>query len=424
MESIRILRIIARLNIGGPAIQAVCLSEALSTGPYRSLLVCGKVSPHEGDMSYLATSRGVEPLFLRGLGREISLFDDLRSFFILRRIVRRFKPDIVHTHTAKAGTLGRLAGLSVNLFRGGRRSIRLVHTFHGHVFKGYFSAAKTLLFILIERLLARFTDCIVAISSTQKREICEKYRIASAHRVQVIPLGFDLENFLDVSRYRTKAREEILRFEHREVFLVGMVGRLTPIKNHRMLLEAVRELDALSHSHLFRFLVVGDGEMREELEALARTLHVDHLVSFLGWRRDMPRTYAAMDVVVLTSNNEGTPVTLIEAMAAGVPVVATCVGGVPDLLGAAGGLPSRGYGLADYGIVIRPGDAAGLAEALLHVKENRDATLQTCARAREHVLAGYTEERLVRDLDALYRGLMGVRGRTMTGAGREGVHGA
>ncbi|MBN1105611.1 MAG: glycosyltransferase [Deltaproteobacteria bacterium] len=406
LEPIRILRIIARLNIGGPAIQAALLTEALSKGPYRTLLVCGKVGVHEGDMSYLATSKGIGRRVLSGLGREISLLDDFRSFLHLRRVIKDFNPHIIHTHTAKAGTLGRIAGMSLNLLRGRKRRIRLVHTFHGHVFSGYFSPMKTLIFIWIERCLSKFTDRIVVISPLQRFDICERYRIAHAHRVQVIPLGFDLTGYRDAGRYRERARKEYLESASGDILIVGIIGRLTSIKNHRMLLDAARNLRERGQGDSFRFLVVGDGELREDLAAYAKNLGVEDSVSFVGWQRDMPRIYGAMDVVALTSRNEGTPVTLIEAMAAGIPVVATSVGGVPDLLGKSGSSAPGGYRAAQRGILVQPGDASALADAFLFIREKREQVRSMSSRARVYALSRYDQERLVKDIAALYSGIL------------------
>ncbi|MCU0594570.1 MAG: glycosyltransferase [Desulfobacterota bacterium] len=394
-EPIRILRIIARLNIGGPAIQAVTLSDLLSRGRFRTRLVCGQVGAHEGDMSYLATSRNVDPLVLPSLGREISALDDLRSFSELRKVIGEFHPHIIHTHTAKAGTLGRLAGISVNAQRIFGRKIRLVHTFHGHVFHSYFSPRKTRVFMAIERFLARFTDRIIVISATQKKDICDRYRITDPHRVQVVPLGFDLSGF-----------ERLGPPPSQGVFSVGIVGRLAPVKNHRMLFDAVRILKERGEDQSFRFFVVGDGELRETLTKEAAALGIEKSVAFSGWQREMPDVYRKLDAVVLTSFNEGTPVSLIEAMAAARPVLATEVGGVGDLMGEIDTESGEGYKLARHGILVPSEDSRALAEALLFAARERGLTAAMAQRAREHVLQTYSLERLVADMTALYDGLL------------------
>jgi glycosyltransferase involved in cell wall biosynthesis len=421
-EPIRILRVIARLNIGGPAIQAVTLSDLLSKGRFRTRLVCGQVGAHEGDMSYLASSRQVDPVVLPSLGREISALDDLRSFSELRKIIGEFKPHLIHTHTAKAGTLGRLAGISMNAQRIFGRRIRLVHTFHGHVFHSYFSPLKTWAFMKIERFLARFTDRIIVISATQEKDICERYRIAHPRQVQVVPLGFDLSGF-----------EKLGPPPSQRIFSVGIIGRLTAVKNHRMLFEAVRILKDQGKDHPFNFFVVGDGEFRETLTREAAALGIEKKVVFTGWQKEMPEVYGKLDAVVLTSLNEGTPVSLIEAMAGARPVIATDVGGVRDLMGeidpstalqsGSGSTRSErraeargsgwvdtetgeGYKLARHGILVPSGDSQAMAKALLFAVTHRTLTIEMAERARKHVLQTYSLERLVGDMTALYEGLV------------------
>jgi glycosyltransferase involved in cell wall biosynthesis len=390
--------LISRLNIGGPAVHAVALSTLFSEGRYRSLLVCGRVGVHEGDMSYLAASKGVKPAFVPALGRNISIGDDLESFAQVRHIIRKFNPHIIHTHTAKAGTVGRLGGWSLNLARGSRQRIKLVHTFHGHVFHDYFGPLKTMFFIQIERLLARFTDRIVVISPSQEEDICNTYRIASPSRVRVVPLGFDL------SRYRAESKFQ--ETENRGPYVVGIVGRLTHVKNHRLLLEAARDLKDHAGDQDFKFLVVGDGELRMQLVKYAKTLGVEQSFVFTGWKKDMPFIYGMMDAVVLTSLNEGTPVTLIEAMAAGKPVIATDVGGVRDLLGRAERPAHEGFNLAQHGILVPSGNRKILTEAILFSSQNRALMHQKGKKARDFVLQECSLERMTKELDGLYRELV------------------
>lgn len=401
-ENIRILRIIARLNIGGPAIQALSLTHAFSFGPYETFLVCGNVGPHEGDMSYLAEQKGVKPYLIPELGREISPFTDLKALRGLREIIKTFRPHIIHTHTAKAGTLGRLAGGSFNLLKGNRQKIKLVHTFHGHVFHRYFGSMKTVFFICIERLLGRFTDRIIVISPLQKRDICERFQIVRSGKVRVIPLGFDLSDFLLPKGDRNNIRKKFFPDVSNEILVVGIVGRLTPIKNHRMFLDAVRWLKDKGKSDCFRFLIIGDGELREELIQYSHSLGVEDLVFFGGWQRDMPSLYRAMDISVLTSLNEGTPVTLIEAMAAGRPVIATEVGGVCDLMGEVDSKNYQGYKLAQNGILIPSGKAENLGKALLFLTGNRHISKNISENGRRAALARFSMERLVRDMELLY----------------------
>ncbi len=404
---IRILRIIARLNIGGPAIQAVFLTRFFSNAHYQTMLVCGKVDSSEGDMGYLAKEKGVTPHYIPELGREISLYSDLKAFITLRRIIKRFDPHIVHTHTAKAGSLGRLAVLSLLILPRRRyRRIKLIHTFHGHVFHSYFNTIKTSVFVRIERFLSKFTDRIITISPLQKKDICHKYRIANPKKVSVIPLGFDLARFSGRDNDGEK-RTRYLSHGSDSVLLVGIIGRLTHVKNHRMFLNAVKHLESLGKGHFFKFLIVGDGVLKQELIGHSAKLGISESVSFIGWQRDMPSIYNALDIVVITSLNEGTPVTLIEAMAAGKPVIATDVGGVRDLFpGIDGKKHPKGYELTRNGILIPSGKSTILANALLYILENQETAFKMSQHARDFVLKRYSMQRLVNDMESLYSKLI------------------
>jgi glycosyltransferase involved in cell wall biosynthesis len=375
-KPIRILRIIARLNVGGPAIQAISLTSELSSDNYQSMLVCGNVSSYEGDMAYLAAERGVQPLAVPELGREISMVNDWKAFLALRKIIKRFKPHIIHTHTAKAGTLGRLAALSVNLSFRAKTRIRVVHTFHGHIFHSYFNLLKTFIFIQIERLLAKFTDRIVAISELQKKDICDRFRVAKRDKVSVIQLGFDLSGFNDCEKYRKIVRQKYLAYELKETFLVGAIGRLTLVKNHSLLLNALKCINDQGKGDSFKFLIVGDGELRTD------------------------------DAVVITSKNEGTPVTLIEAMASGKPIVATDVGGVRDLLGGSKRETHGAFEVARNGILVPPGDAKTFADALLFIQENREICARMVSNSKDFAVEQYSIKRLLDDIKSLYDDLM------------------
>jgi len=399
---VRILRMIARLNIGGPAIQAVTLSKDLSPDRYETLLLCGRVGPFEGDMSYLAEEKGVAPVFLPELGREISPWKDFLGLLKVREQIKKFHPHIIHTHTAKAGFLGRLAALSVNLGRRADQRILTVHTFHGHVFHGYFSPRKTRLFIRIERFLAKHTDRIIAISPQQKTDLCDQYRIVEQEKVMVLPLGFDLSPFKGHSTARRVGSSADAAPLSQNVFVLGIIGRLTPIKNHVMLFKALGHLSDQGRLGGLRVAVIGDGELRAQLEGEARRLAPQDAIVFEGWRKNMPRVYEALDGVVLTSVNEGTPVTVIEAMASARPVIATHVGGVGDLLGPIRETDPSGFHLTERGILVPPGHSQALAAAILYVKKNRETMAEAALRARGFVLRRYSMERLLKDMDLLY----------------------
>jgi glycosyltransferase involved in cell wall biosynthesis len=385
MRPVKILRVIARLNIGGPAIQAIELSARLGYGAFETVLVSGVESPVEGNMLDLAARRGVRPVVLPGLGRSIRPGRDAATLVRLYRLIRRERPDIVHTHTAKAGTLGRLAARLA-------RVPVVVHTFHGHVFRGYFSRPSTAAFIRIERFLGRFTDRIITLSPGLKVDLAG-LGIAPPEKIAVIPLGFDLAPFLTSAG--TEFRRELGVAD--EAKLVGIVGRLTPVKNHRLFLDVAARL-AAARPDVF-FVIVGDGELRRDLEKETVRLGLSKRTYFTGWRSDMPRVYSALDVVVLTSRNEGTPVTLIEAMAAGKPVVASRVGGVPDLIG-----PS------DNGILADPSDASGFVGPLQSLIDDAALAEKMGEAGRRRVVKAYAIDRLVRDVTGLYLSLLRDKG--------------
>jgi glycosyltransferase involved in cell wall biosynthesis len=330
----------------------------------------------------------------------------MKSLMALRRIIKQFEPHIIHTHTAKAGTLGRLAGLTCNFIRGSNVKIRMVHTFHGHIFHSYFGSLKTRLFIQIERFLSRFTDRIVVISPLQRQDICSRFGIAPPEKVRIIPLGFDLSGFEGRDDRRKEIRERYMLQEGQSVLLVGIIGRLTQVKNHRLLLEAAKCLKTMGKGKHFKFLVVGDGELRQELITYARELGIQNAVIFAGWQKDMPAIYDALDIVVLTSLNEGTPVSLIEAMAHARPVVATDVGGVRDLMGVIDEESKAGYTLAQHGILVSSGDGEGLARALCFLHEKREVSEKMAQRGREFVRNRYSQERLVKDIKSLYKEIL------------------
>jgi glycosyltransferase involved in cell wall biosynthesis len=405
-EPIRILRIIARLNIGGPAIQAISLSDSLSRDGYKTLLVSGKVAPHEGDMAYFAEERGVRPVILRKMGREIAPLGDVQSLMDLRKIIKQFRPQIIHTHTAKAGTLGRLAGMSFNLIRSPNIKMRMIHTFHGHIFHSYFGSLRTRLFIRIERILSKFTSKIIVISPLQQDDICRRYRIAPPEKVRIIPLGFDLSDFEGREDRRRETREKYMLQEGQSVTLVGIIGRLTDVKNHRVLLEAAKCLKDMGKSERFKFLIVGDGELREDLIMYASELGVQNSIIFAGWQKNMSSIYQALDIVALTSLNEGTPVSLIEAMASERPVVATDVGGVRDLMGFIDEESEEGYKLAQHGILVPSGDGEVLARALSFLHENRKASNEMAELGKKFVLNHYSLQRLVKDIKSLYKEIL------------------
>jgi glycosyltransferase involved in cell wall biosynthesis len=412
----KILRIIARLNVGGPARHVVWLTQGLKPEGYETLLVAGVVPPGEDDMSYIAAAAGVQPFTLPEMSREISLKDAV-TIWKLFRLMRRERPDIVHTHTAKAGTVGRVAGLMYRWLTpaallGQPRRGSFVHTYHGHVFHSYYGRLKTRLFLGIERFLARFaTDRIIVISEQQRREINEVFRVGRREQFAIIPLGIDMSVFALWQSRQTRLRAELNADD--DQVLVGIVGRLTEIKNHRLFLQAaaISNLLKKDNASKVRFVIIGDGNLRSDLEEQAKSLRLSEDVSFLGTRNDPEDFYPALDIVALTSLNEGTPLTLIEAMANARPVIATSVGGVVDLLGAA--IPDArpdvrkdervGYQLCERGVSVVSGDPDGFGRGLARLIEDRKLRTEMGARGLEFVTEKYAKERLLRDVSQLYR---------------------
>ncbi len=380
---IRILRIITRLNVGGPALHATLLTKRLDPTRYESWLVAGREEPWEGN--YLELYGHFLPglITIPDLGREIRGWADLRAFGHLVRLMREFRPHIVHTHTAKAGFLGRLAARTSGV-------PVVVHTYHGHVLRGYFSPAQTRLLVLLERFLARHTDRLIAVSERVRQELLE-LGIGREERFSVVPLGLELERLLSCGTLQGGLRAEL--GVDSKAPLVGMVARLVPIKRHEWFFEAAARVKK-RHPQC-HFVLVGDGERRGELEGLANHLGLDGQVHFLGWRKDLERIYADLDLVVLSSANEGLPVSLIEAMAAAKPIVATRVGGVPDLV-------EEGQ----TGLLVPPKDPASLARAIEKLLDHPELCQTMGQKGREKVYPAFSSKRLLKDMDKLYTELL------------------
>jgi glycosyltransferase involved in cell wall biosynthesis len=385
-QRIRVLRVIARLNIGGPAIHATLLTERLDPTRYDSQLISGKEDPQEGNYLTLSDRSLSKLSVIPELRREIQGWSDLKALFRLIVLMREFRPHIVHTHTAKAGTLGRLAARLV-------RIPIVVHTYHGHVLHSYFSPIKTKLFLSIERRLARWTDRLLTVSEQVRSDLLTS-GVGRPECFTVMPLGLDLDPLLTCENLRGQLRTEI--GIPAEAPLVGIVARLVPIKRHEWFLEAAAQV--VQEFPTCQFLLVGDGERHQELRALVGQFHLDGQVHFLGWRYDLARIYADLDVAALTSANEGLPVSLIEAMAAGRPVVSTRVGGVPDLVED-----------GKTGLLVPPDEPTALAEAICTLLSDpqRGQMMGQAGRARVH--PSFSAARLLDDMDQLYTELVAQR---------------
>jgi glycosyltransferase involved in cell wall biosynthesis len=406
----RILRIIARLNVGGPARHVVVQTRDLQDDDFQSWLIAGSVPDGEEGMNYLAEQSGVTPIYIPEMSRELSL-KDIVSLFKVFSEVRRIKPDILHTHTAKAGAVGRIAGLmyrwlTPSALLGRPRKIKIVHTFHGHVFHSYYGRAKTQIFITIERVLARLaTDKIVVISDQQLDEIHNTYKIGRREQFKVIPLGIDLGPYEKKGDPDGEIRSEIGVDD--ADFLVGFVGRLTEIKNVPLLLNAAKKLGSRGRGkrHNFKFIIVGEGHLRESLEEQAKDMGLRDTVAFLGNRTDTENIYHALDAVALTSLNEGTPLSLIEAMASGKAVISTSVGGVVDLLGTKQ-REDNGFAVCERGIGTASNSVDGFVNGLLHLQKNDELRREMGFKARDFALSNFSKDRLVGDTKRLYNELL------------------
>ncbi len=391
-NKIRVLRIINRFNLGGPTYNVSYLTKYLEP-EYETLLVGGEKDESEADSDFIVKNLGIAPRIIHGMKRSLNPLNDYKAYKEIRKIIREFKPDIVHTHASKSGALGRLAAIK-------EKVPVIVHTFHGHVFHSYFSGFTTAIFKRIERYLAKRSTAIVAISEIQKTELCDVHKICPREKMEVIPLGFDLDRFQQNREEKRKAFRAKWNIADDDV-VISIIGRLVPVKNHKMFLESAFKI-LETRPNKIRFLIVGDGEMRTELEehvnylnSIAVTeLYRDQIV-FTSWIREVDAVLAGSEIIALTSWNEGTPVSLIEAHAASCPVVTTRAGGVEDIV-------KHG----ETGFVCDPGDVKTFTEHLEKLINNVDLRESMASRAKDQVLRNYSYQRLCADMKRLYTRLL------------------
>jgi glycosyltransferase involved in cell wall biosynthesis len=391
-EPIKVLRVIARLNVGGPALHVAYLTAGLADRGYETTLVAGTLARGEESMASVSEARGVRIETLPALHREIGPLRDARAILRLARLIREERPTILHTHTAKAGAVGRIAAL----LAGDARPPIVVHTFHGHVLRGYFNPVTTLGFRTLERWLARVTTVLIAVSP-EVRDDLVKLHVAPASKFAIVRLGIELDERTDVdSGARAETRRQLGIGE--DAFIVGWVGRMTAVKRTD---DVIRALRGLVERGVDAYLcLVGDGPDRDHLERYAHELGVVKRCLFVGYQDDVARFYSAIDALVLPSVNEGTPVSVMEALAAQRPVVATRVGGTPDVIR---------DGVDGY--LVEVGDANALSERLAGLANDPERRARMGAKGREQVLGRYAVERLVDDIDRLYRSLLDAHAR-------------
>jgi glycosyltransferase involved in cell wall biosynthesis len=386
-DRVKVLRVIARLNVGGPALHVAYLAEGLADRGYDTTLVAGSLARGEESMSQVAETRGARIVTLPHLARDISPLNDALAVFRLAGLIRRERPQILHTHTAKAGFVGRIAAL----LAGDARPPIVVHTFHGHVLRGYFNPFVTLGFRTLERWLASVTTKLIAVSP-EVRDDLVRLHVAPQEKFAVVRLGIELEQ-------RVGGGEDVRRETRRQLgvapdaFVVGWVGRMTAVKRTDDVLLAFRKL--VDRDVDAWLCLVGDGPDREHLERRAHELGIARRCLFVGYQDDVAPYYEAIDALLLPSGNEGTPVSVIEALAAGRPAVATRVGGVPDVV-------RDGVD----GFLVDVGDATSLADRLADLAREPARRAEMGRDGRERVLQRYAVDRLVDDVDALYRELL------------------
>ena len=382
----KILRIINRFNIGGPTYNATFLTRFLSED-YETLLVGGLPEPDEKDSLHIPESYHVHPQLIPSMQRNPNFKSDRRAYKELKKIIQEFQPDIVHTHAAKAGALGRKAAKACGV-------PVIVHTYHGHVFHSYFGKVKTRIYQQIERRLAKISTGIVAISPIQKHELSAVYHICEADKIEVIPLGFDLLPFqenLAEKRHLTREKYQLAAGE----IAVAIVGRLAPIKNHGLFLDVIEHL--AKEGIKATYFIVGDGSEREMIENRVKLLVEQyHLkIHLTSWITDIATFNAGMDVLCLTSSNEGTPVSLIEAQACNIPVISTDVGGVRDII-------SEG----ETGFVVPPNDVEKFAEKLKILLISKEIREKMSQNGWNHVKDKFHYTTLVKNMEAYYAKLL------------------
>lgn len=387
----RVLRILNRLAVGGPVLNACYLTKYMAP-QFDTLLVVGEKEDHEKSAEYLTDQLGIQYVTIKGMGRSINPASDYVAYREVKKLIRSYRPDIVHTHAAKPGAVGRLAAAS-------EKVPAIVHTFHGHVFHSYFNSAKTKFFINTERFLAKRSHAIVAISDQQRKELVMDFRIASSEKFRVIPLGFDLD------RFQTNQDEKKRRFRTEfnlaeDEIAIGIIGRLVPVKNHYLFLKAVKHV--FDHtSKKVKAFIIGDGETRKDLENVATEVGIrfstensaEHLhpLVFTSWRSDVDVINAGLDIICLTSYNEGTPVSLIEAQAANKPIVSTRVGGIADVVAE-----------GETALLSDVHDTEKFSGDLLMLVEDDELRKRLGYKSHEHVMERFSYQRLVKDMSQLY----------------------
>jgi glycosyltransferase involved in cell wall biosynthesis len=390
----KVLRIINRLNLGGPTYNAANLTKYME-GDFETLLVAGMNDETEQSSVFILDKMGLKPVYIKEMYRELNPFRDYKAYFKLRKIIKEFKPDIVHTHAAKAGAVGRLAAYHAGV-------PIIVHTFHGHVFHSYFGKLKTKIFLEIERYLAKKSTAIVALSEIQRDELVNDFKIAPKEKFHIIPLGFDLHRFTEKQAEKRKSFREQYNIDDDEI-AIGIVGRLVPVKNHSLFLKAVKQVSQKTIQKI-RVYIIGDGEERATIESLAlelgltfnnKNLQEKNILTFTSWIKDIDISNAGMDIIALTSFNEGTPVSLIEAQASGKPIVSTNVGGIKNIVKQ-----------NETALLSASNDIDAFANNLLQLIESKEKRTEMSGKGVAFVMENFSHIRLAKDMSDLYNLLL------------------
>ena len=383
----RVLRIINRFNLGGPIYNASYLT-AFMAPEFETVLIGGPPLPDESHSGFIPQNLGIEIVEIAEMSRSINPINDLKAWMRIRKIIREFKPDIVHTHASKAGALGRTAAIFCGV-------PHIVHTYHGHVFSGYFSPIKSQIVQTLEKILCRRSHAIITISKKQYHEIVEEFKICNHKKAHIIPLGLDLNRFsLNQETKRIEFRQKYKIANHQ--IAIGIIGRLVPIKNHRLFVEAICLAQNISQVEIVP-VIIGDGNDKDNLVELFNQIQTEKKSKaiFTSWIKDVDTALPGLDIVALTSLNEGTPVSLIEAQAASRPVITTNVGGVSDCL-----LDGQS------GIIINDFEVETFASGLLKLANDEDLRTKMGEIGKQFVNQKFNYSRLIDDMIKLYLSLL------------------
>jgi glycosyltransferase involved in cell wall biosynthesis len=391
----RVLRILNRFNLGGPTYNAAYLTKYMAPD-FQTLLIGGENDESEKNSEFILKNLDLHPIVIKEMKRSINFSNDVIAYQRIKSIIKRFKPDVVHTHASKAGVLGRLAASNQNVKV-------ILHTFHGHVFDSYFNNITTSFYKSVERRMAERSTKIIAISELQKKELVSKYHICSADKIEVIPLGLDLSRFRENMNEKRKTFRKKYNIDDDEI-TVGMVGRIVPVKNHRFFIDAIKAVMGQTDKKI-RWFIVGDGEEKDNVKTYAKSIGIQYfegsssknkyVLTFTSWIKEADLVMAGMDIVALTSLNEGTPVSLIEAQAAGKPIISTMVGGIENVV-----LPNK------TALLSKTNDLPSFIKNTLLLIENDNLRSQISVEGWNYVENKFHYTRLVNDMKKLYNRLL------------------